>query len=208
MKPLLSVLLLLTCSSTLQAQGDNYVLFSGTGDTLITRTSCFCKKKDTLGSTFVVLKNEKSGLTLISVFVVEEPGKNSIPCADFALVSNDTLHKYQLYTPGKLGVYPRKKMRIKSHILFLEKAESNKEGFVYKRTIRYRFKVGLKTFHTEFLVDYTNDKHADIHPPRITKVFGNRSIDRYFLKIITESQYINPTNGKKHSINTHKNIIK
>lgn len=189
-------------------QGDNYVLFSTTGDTLITRTSCYCQKKDTLTSYFVILQNNKSNLDLISVFTVDEPGKNSIPCADFNLVPKDTIAKYNLTTLGKLGSNPKRKLHIKSKVVGLEKADTNEQGYLFKRTIRHKFKIGWRTFHIETLHDLVIDKKEDIKQPRIKKVFGNLKINRYYLMIITEDESINVETKRKHTVNSHKKIIK
>lgn len=194
------------CATTF-AQGDGYVYFSSTGDTLITRNSCYGKKKDTLSSYFVVLKNVNSNLEVISVFVVEEPNKNSIPCADFKLVSKDTLAKYGLNVLGKQGTYPNKKLHIRSKVVKLENAGSNEQGYIYKRLIRHKFKIGWKTFHVEYLHDLAATKNAEIHPPRIKSIFGNREINKYYMIIITVDENINPETQRKHTVNCHKKII-
>lgn len=190
------------------AQGDNYVLFSTTGDTLITRTSCYCKEKDTLTSYFVILRNVNNNLELISGFPVKEPNKNSIPCADFKLVPKDSLEKYNLKTLGKLGVYPKRKLHIKSKIVRIEVADSNSQGYIYKRTIRHKFKIGWKTFYVETLHDLTIEKKTEIKQPRIMAVFGNAELEKYYLMIITVDEYINTATKRKHTVNNHKKIMK
>ena len=190
------------------AQGENYILFSATGDTLMTRTSCYCKKEDTLSSYFVVLKNNQSNLSLLSVFTVEEPHKNSIPCADFKLVSSDTLSKYRLIHLGKLGVLPKRKLHITSKIVKIEFADSNLQGYRFKRTIRHQFKIGRKTFHVEYLHDVVKDIREPIIQPRIKSVFGNRKLKRYYLMIITEDAYIHASTRKKHTTISHQKILK
>lgn len=197
-----------SCAVNVFGQGDNYVLFSTTGDTLITRTSCYGKKEDTLTSYFVILKNNQSNLELISVFTLDEPGKNSIPCANFNLVHKDTIAKYNLTILGKLGLYPKRNLHIKSKVVGLENADINNQGYLLKRTIRHKFKTGWRTFHTEILHDLVIDKKEDVSQPRIKNIFGNSEINRYYLMIITEDEFINTDTKRKHTVNNHKKIIK
>ena len=155
----------------------------------------------------MVLKNVESNLDLISVFTVDEPNKNSIPCADFKLVPKDTLTKYNLNTLGKLGVYPKKKLHIKSKIIQIEKADNNEEGYVFKRTIQHKFKIGWKTLHVEILNDLTFQEKDEIKQPRIKQIFGKREINKYYLIIIKVDESVNPETKKKHTIIDHKKII-
>ncbi len=119
-------------------QGSNAVLFSLCGDTVLTRTSCYCKTPDTLTTYFTVLENKEGYLQLISVFEVSEPGKNSIPCADFILVSPDTISKYQLYNTG-FTIQNLSNYRIVSNIVYSEKTKNEKGKKVYQRRIKHEF---------------------------------------------------------------------
>ncbi len=206
-KRALTILFILICSSIF-GQGDNYVLFSTTGDTLITRTSCYCQKKDTLTSYFVILKNNNSNLDLLSVFTIDEPNKNSIPCADFKLVPKDTLEKYNINRLGELGTYPKRQLHIKSKVVKYENTDINEQGYIFKRTIRHKFKIGWRTFHIEILHDLVNDKNDEIKQPRIIKVFGNAELKKYYIMIITEDESINSETKRKHTVNSNKEIIK
>jgi hypothetical protein len=187
-------------------QGENYVLFSKTGDTLITRTSCYCKTKDTLTTYFNVLDNISGNLRLISVFEIREPNKNSVPCADFNLVPKDTLSKYGLTIPGKLGIYP-KRFKIKSKVLAVDTATTDKGEFIYYRQIRHKFKIGWKTFYTATVCNISKNKDDKIEKPKIHKVFGSTDLKKYHFIVIIVNANIDKQTGKVTTSITHTSII-
>ena len=187
------------------AQGDNYVLFSKTGDTLLTRTSCTCKTEDTLTTSFNVLKNRNGTLQLVSVFQVREPGKNGIPCADFKLVSSDTITKYGLYYPGKLGTKP-KRFKIKSKVLAIDSAAADKGKFIY-RQIRHTFKVGWNKFYTTTVWTVAKAKNDKIDKPKIHKVYGSKELKKYHFIAIIVSARIDGATGKLMTTYAHTSLI-
>lgn len=196
--------LILTSNSF--GQGENYVLFSKTGDTLITRTSCYCKTKDTLTTYFNVLDNISGNLRLISVFEIREPNKNSVPCADFNLVPQDTLSKYGLTIPGKLGTYP-KRFKIKSKVLAVDTATTDKGEFIYYRQIQHKFKIGWKTFYTTTVWNTSKNKDDKFEKPKIHKVFGSTNIKKYHFVVIIVNANIDKQTGKVTTNYAHTRII-
>lgn len=188
------------------AQGDDYVLLSQTGDTLITRTSCYCKTKDTLTTYFNVLHNVSGKLELLSVFQVREPNKKSIPCADFKLVPQDTLSKYGLTNPGKLGTSP-KRFKIKSKVLAVDTATTDKGKFVYYRKLQHTFKIGWKTFYTSTVWNASANKKAEIEKPKVHKVFGSTDLGKYYFIVIIVNAVINRQTGRETTSITHTRII-
>lgn len=187
------------------SQGDNYVLFSKSGDTLITRTSCTCKTKDTLSTSFNVLKNMNGALQLVSVFQVRESGKNGIPCADFKLVSSDTIAKYGLYYPGKLGTMP-KRFKIKSKVLAVDTATTNGK-FVYYREVRHTFKIGWKSFYSTTVWTTANKRKDKIDKPKIHKVFGSKELKKYHFVAIIVSARIDLHTGKLTTTYAHTRLM-
>ncbi len=187
-------------------QLDSYVLFSKTGDTLITRTSCYCKTKDTLTTYFNVLDNISGNLRLISVFEIREPNKKSIPCADFNLVPQDTLLKYGLTNPGYLGIYP-KRFKIKSKVIAVDTATTDKGEFIYYRQIRHKFKIGWKTFYTSTIWNNSKGKNDKIEKPKIHKVFGSTELNKYHFIVIIVNTNIDKKTGKVTTSFTHTGII-
>lgn len=187
-------------------QGADYILFSKTGDTLITRTSCYCKMKDTLITYFNILDNVSSNLRLISVFEIREPNKNSIPCADFNLVSSDTLSKYGLTHQGRLGVSP-KRFKIKSKVIAIDTATTDKGDFIYHQQIEHQFKIGWKTFYTSTVWNILKNKDDKIEKPKIHKVFGSMDLKKYHFIVIIANATIDKQIGKVTTSFTHTRII-
>ena len=187
-------------------QGDNYILLSKTGDTLITRTSCYCKTKDTLTTYFNILDNVSGNLRLISVFEIQEPGKNSIPCADFNLVPQDTLAKYGLKNLGRLGTMPQK-FNIKSKVIKVDTATTDKGKFIYYRQIRHQFRIGWKTFYRSTVWDATGNKRDKIEKPKISKVYGSTDLKKYHFVVIIKNVDIDRKTGKDRTTFSHTRII-
>ena len=186
-------------------QGNNAVLFSLCGDTVLTRTSCYCKTPDTLTTYFTVLENKEGYLQLISVFEVREPGKNSIPCADFKLVSPDTISKYQLYNTG-FTIQNLSNYRIVSNIEHSEKTKNEKGKKVYQRLIKHDFQLDNQTFFTSTVPDVVKKKNAPIAPPRTKTIFGYVPINKYHFEIIVEQRYVDPISKKVQTIISHEKI--
>ena len=203
-KSLVSLALSLLSLSA-SSQGDNAVLFSTCGDTVLTRTSCYCKTKDTLWSYFTVLENINGSMRLLSVFPVQEPNKNSIPCADFNLVHPDTLAKYQLYNVGFTGNKPEN-FNIVSKVQQLKKTKNNKGEKVYVRLIRHEFQLDKETFFTTTLFDIVKKKKAAIKAPKIKKIFAYHPLNKYFFEIITENYLLDADTGKVQTIISHEKI--
>ena len=187
-------------------QGDNYVLFSKTGDTLITRTSCYCKSKDTLTTYFNILDNVSGNLRPISVFEVREPGKNSIPCADFNLVPQDTLVKYGLKNLARLGTMP-KRFKIKSKVLKVDTVMTDKGEFIYCRQIRHKFKIGWNTFYASTVWNTGSNKNDKIEKPKIPKVYGSGDLRKYHFVVIIVNANIDSQTGKVTTTIAHTRII-
>lgn len=205
MKWCITFMLSITTLSVI-GQGDNYVLFSKTGDTLITRTSCYCKSNDTLSTYFNVLYNSYGYLKLKSVFVVREPNKNSIPCADFNLVPKDTLAKYKLENPGRLGVKP-KRFKIKTKIIETDTFTSAKGEFFYYRKVRLKYKIGCKTFYKATVWDLAKTKRQKTEKPRIKQVFGSRILKKYHFVSIQVSSNIDRKTGSIKTTHSHIRIL-
>lgn len=186
-------------------QGDRFVLFSRTGDTLITRTSCFCETKDTLTTYFNILDNQAGSLHLISVFTVKEPNKNSIPCADFKLVQRDTIFKYGFFHEGESGVIP-KRFKIKSKIIQVDTATVD-TGKVFFRQISHKFKIKHKTFYSATVWDISNNKRDPISQPKVHKIYGSTKLKKYHFVVIIKNSEINQQTRRIGNTYTHTRII-
>lgn len=186
-------------------QGSNAVLFSVCGDTILTRTSCYCKTPDTLTTYFTVLENKEGYLQLISVFEVREPGKNSIPCADFKLVSPDTISKYQLYNTG-FAIQNLSNYKVVSNIIHSEKTKNDKGKKVYQRLIKHEFQLDNQTFFTSTVPDVVKKKNAPIKTPRTKTIFGYRPLNKYHFELIIEKQHLDPETRKLQTIISHEKI--
>lgn len=187
------------------SQGENAVLFSECGDTVLTRTSCYCKTKDTLWSTFTVLENIGGSYRLLSVFYVKEPGKISIPCADFKLVPRDTIEFYGFKNVG----WKQKSLenyRIVSEIESIKKGVNNKGDKVYIRFIRHQFQLDKETFHTVTVFDVVKKKREKITIPKTKNIFGAPSLNKYHFEIIVNNQLFNAEDGSIRTIISHEKI--
>jgi hypothetical protein len=191
---------------SVSAQGDHVILFSSTGDTLMTRTSCYCIVKDTFTTYFNILENTSGQLRLMSVFVINEPHKTSMPCADFSLVPEDTLWKYGLYHQGLLGNMPTT-FKITSRITQKIASYSDQGEKIYYRQIRHRFQMGKNTFYRTYVWDVAKKKKEPPEKPKVQKVFGSTALKKYHFVVIIKDVHFDPLTGKKRTSITHTRIL-
>ena len=202
------VLLFCSIQTNLAAQNSHeYVLFSSTGDTVLTHTSCITGGIDTLVSTFIIQKKIGNQLEIIAMFDVYEPNKNSIPCADLQLIPKDTLRKYNLTRLGRIDLSPKKKVEVRSKVIGKEIIEYSYGKPVYKRTIRHSFKIKNKTFYQITSHDITSDKKGEIIMPKVSEVFINSTLQKYFVTISVYDEVYNPKTEGYSSVFTLINIL-
>jgi hypothetical protein len=204
-KQIITVLFVVGSIHLSYGQGSNTVLFSICGDTVLTRTSCYCKTEDTLTTYFTVLENRGGNLILLSVFEIREPGKNSIPCADFKLVPPDTIAKYKLFNVGtsfaNLDDYG-----IVSTLQSNKKTKNEKGEKVYARLIKHEFQLQNNTFFSMITPDLAEKKNEPIIQPRTQRIFGYQPLNKYHFEIIVEQNYLHPESKKTHTNITHLKI--
>lgn len=211
MKQLILFLLLSIGYQNLYSQGYGYALFSSTGDTVLIRTSFGrMSKPDTVSTYFNVLRKGKQNTELLSVFSIHEKDdpkhSEGYACANFSSISEDTLNKYNLVHEGEQLKPNAIPIKIKTKKLSTTDTLIGNVKYSI-RLVEYSFLLNKTVFLKEHIREVIKSRKKKIEKPRISKVFYNVPLNKYFIKYFIKDSYFDPKKNRVVQRFIRKSII-